>query len=96
MKEVIINCGLIAAYQEVCPICDRPTRLLFDEQNLLHAEGKPAVEYANGYKIYADRGIAIPEKYGKVKHSEWKSEWLLTEEDIYVKQVLLEVLKKNL
>lgn len=94
-KEVLINCGLIAAYQEVCVICDRPTKLFFDEQNLLHAEGKPAVEYADGYKLYAYHGVAIPEKYGTVKLGEWKSEWLLTEENIYLKQILLEVIGIN-
>lgn len=94
-KEVLINCGLIAAYQEVCVICDRPTKLFFDEQNLLHAEGKPAVEYADGYKLYAYHGRAIPEKYGIVKLGEWKSEWLLTEDNIYLKQILLEVIEIN-
>ena len=95
LQEVIINCGLIAAYQEVCVICDRPTRLSFDERNLLHAEGKPALEYADGYKLYARHGVAIPEKYGTVKSSEWKSEWLLTEENSYVKQVLLKAIEEG-
>jgi hypothetical protein len=42
-------------------ICDRPCVLNFDDRQHLQAEGKPAVEFADGYKIYCDRGVCLPE-----------------------------------
>lgn len=37
-------------------ICDRPINLLFDEENNLHAEGKPAIEYSDGFALYIEHG----------------------------------------
>lgn len=59
--NIIKNCGWINAYQEACLICDRPTKLSFDSQNRLHAEGEPAIEYVDGFKVYVDKGIILYE-----------------------------------
>jgi hypothetical protein len=37
-------------------ICDRPKKLLFDEENNLHAEGEPAIEYSDGFALYVEHG----------------------------------------
>jgi hypothetical protein len=46
-------------FDEVCFVCDRPTKFLLDEQERLHADQGPAVEYADGYSIYAWHGVLI-------------------------------------
>lgn len=51
-------------FKEVCLICDRPTKLFFDNQNRLHAQGKPAIQYADGFSLYSYHGVTLPEKYG--------------------------------
>lgn len=38
-------------------VCDRPCKILFDEENNLHAEGEPAIEYSDGFALYAKDGI---------------------------------------
>jgi hypothetical protein len=38
-------------------VCDRPCKILFDEENNLHAEGEPAIEYSDGFALYAEHGI---------------------------------------
>lgn len=57
--NIIEHCGWINAYQEACLICDRPTKLSFNSQNLLHAEGKPAIEYVDGFRVYVDKGVIL-------------------------------------
>lgn len=57
--NIIEHCGWINAYQEACLICDRPTKLSFDSQNRLHAEGEPAIEYADGFKVYVHNGFIL-------------------------------------
>jgi hypothetical protein len=37
-------------------ICDRPKKLLFDQENNLHAEGEPAIEYSDGFALYVEHG----------------------------------------
>jgi hypothetical protein len=42
-----------------CWICDRPTKLLLDSENRLHAEDEPAIEYADGFNVWAHHGVLI-------------------------------------
>ena len=51
-KNLIKYCGWVFDYKNICIISNRPTSLSFDEQNNLHADGKPAIEYADGFKVY--------------------------------------------
>lgn len=55
-QEIVSNCGWIASYQELCVVCDRPSILTFDEQHKLHGEDKPAIQFADGYSVYACHG----------------------------------------
>lgn len=47
-------------------ICDRPCKILLDEENNLHAEGEPAIEYSDGFALYVEHGkiqsMVIPSK----------------------------------
>ncbi|MBD2682551.1 MULTISPECIES: DUF6745 domain-containing protein [Nostoc] len=37
-------------------ICDRPTKLLLDDQDKLHADEEPAIQFADGFALYARHG----------------------------------------
>ncbi|MEM7715596.1 MAG: DUF6745 domain-containing protein, partial [Cyanobacteria bacterium P01_A01_bin.68] len=75
---------------------NRPTSLSYDEQNNLHeSNGKPAIEYADRFKVYAHHGTWILEKYGQVPSSQWKSQWLLSEENAELRRILIQVIGYN-
>ncbi|MBW4572767.1 MAG: hypothetical protein KME31_33770 [Tolypothrix carrinoi HA7290-LM1] len=61
-QQLIQYCGLLFRYEKVCIACDRPWKLFFDEENRLHADGKPALEFADGYSVYANHGQCISEE----------------------------------
>lgn len=84
------NFGWILPWEKVCFVCDRPRILSFDNQQRLHAEGSPAIQFADGFSVYAYHGVRLPEKYGKVHPSQWRSEWLLTEENAELRRVLIQ------
>ncbi len=90
LQLLIKNCGWVLPYEQVCCVCNRPTKLSLDSQNLLHAEGEAAIEFADGYKIYAYRGVIIPEKYGFFHPHQWESQWLLQEDNVEIKRVLID------
>ncbi|MBD2354190.1 hypothetical protein H6G41_06050 [Tolypothrix sp. FACHB-123] len=87
---LIKECGWLFAYDDICIICDRPLQIRFDNQNRLHAEGEPAIEYVDGYKLYSYHGVTLPEKYGKLHPQQWRSQWLLTEENAELRRVLIQ------
>lgn len=56
IQELIEYCGLIFRFENVCIACDRPSSMSFDRENRLHAEGKPALQFPDGYSVYAYHG----------------------------------------
>ncbi|MEA5503196.1 hypothetical protein VB735_08760 [Halotia wernerae UHCC 0503] len=70
-QSLIQECGWLFAYDDICIVCDRPLHLRFDHQNRLHAEGKPAIEFTDGYSLYSYHGVTLPEKYGKIQPQQW-------------------------
>ncbi|PMB15214.1 DUF6745 domain-containing protein [Fischerella thermalis] len=84
------SCGWIFPYKRVAVVCDRPTKLCFDSNNRLHAEGETAIEFADGYNLYAYHGITLPEKYGKLHPQQWQAQWLLQEDNAELRRVLIQ------
>jgi internalin A len=89
-KLLFEHCGWIFAFEKICAVCDRPRHLRFDSQNRLHAEGEPAIEFADGWNFYFYHGVRLPEKYGKFHPNEWQSQWILAEKNAEVRRVLIQ------
>ncbi len=53
LQELVRECGWIFATDNICIICDRPIKILLDEDNRLHGETEPALEFADGFVAYA-------------------------------------------
>lgn len=75
--------------EKACIICDRPTKMSFDGDAFLHAEGEPAIQFADGYCLYSYHLTTLPQKYGKVHPKDWQPKWLLTETDLLVREALI-------
>ncbi|MCL1474818.1 hypothetical protein LAY57_29765 [Argonema antarcticum A004/B2] len=90
MQLLVKNCGWIINFENTCFVCDRPIKLSFDSQNILHAEGEPAIEYADGYSLYCYHGVTLPEKYGKLHPHQWQSQWILEENNAELRRVLVQ------
>ncbi len=70
-------------------LCDRPT-VYWNDQQQIHALAKPAIEFTDGFRIYAYLGIRVPEKYGKIHPEHWDSQWLLSENNVELRRVLIQ------
>lgn len=79
-------------FSNICFVCDFPEQLLLNSQMQPHGNGVPAVEYADGFKLYLHRGIPIPDKYGEVPSELWQSEWLLKERNAEIRRVLIQAI----
>ena len=89
-QNLVRYCGWIFPFQKTAIVCDRPRVLEFDRDNLLHAIGKPAIQFADGVLAYYYRGIEVPKKYGKTHPSSWKSQWLLKESNAELRRLLIQ------
>ncbi len=57
LQSLVKYCGWILPYEYTAIVCDRPTKLSFNSEGQLHAEGEPAIQFADGYSLYAYHGI---------------------------------------
>ena len=62
-QDLIQHCGFIFQFEKVCICCNRPCKLSFDNNNRLHAEEKPAIQFRDGYSVYAFHGKHPSEEY---------------------------------
>jgi hypothetical protein len=74
---------------DICIICDRPRIMNFDEKRELHMDGAPAVEYADGFSVYAFHGTVLPKKYGEIPSNKWDPCWLLEKTSDKMRRTLL-------
>lgn len=56
LQQLICETGFLFQYERVCLTCDRPSILSFDQDNFLHAEEQPALQFVDGYGVYANHG----------------------------------------
>jgi hypothetical protein len=77
-------------YENICFVCDRPRTLQFDSENRLHAEGEPAIQFADDYSLYSYHGVILPEKYGKIHPNQWQANWILAETNAELRRVLIQ------
>ncbi|MGR3278478.1 DUF6745 domain-containing protein, partial [Acaryochloris marina NIES-2412] len=89
LQGVAKHCGWIFAMDNVCIVCDRPIKILLDEANQLHGEGESALQFADGFTIYAHHGTPLPEHYGSIHPNQWQAQWILDEKDANLKKVLM-------
>lgn len=68
-ETLALNCGWVWFGDHVAAVSDRPKTLLRDNSGRLHAEEGPALEYRDGWSIYAWHGFQLPDTHT----------WLITE-----------------
>jgi hypothetical protein len=57
LQSLFRDCRWIYPFEKVCFICDRPIKLMLNKNYCLHAVGEPALQFADGYKLYSVDGI---------------------------------------
>lgn len=91
-QKIVCECGWLYPFEKAVLACNRPTELLFDPQYRPHAEAKPAISFADGLSVYAYHGVHLPEHYGQLPPSEWKSEWILDQRNAELRRVLIQAI----
>jgi hypothetical protein len=87
--ESALHLGFINPFKEICFVSDRP-QFNRDTQNNLHAEGEPAVVFPDGFGMsYFYHGIELPQYCGAVHPSRWKPQWIVQEQNVEVRRVLI-------
>ena len=54
-------------YENICFISYKPIKLLVDDQNRLHCDNGPAIEYKDRYAQYYLHGVSVPKELAEIK-----------------------------
>ena len=95
IQDIVINSGWIFPFEKICLICSRPLKINLNNEDELHNIYGAAIEYADGYNIYAHHGLILPEKYGAVHPSQWQPQWLSLEKNHQLRQLLIQTIGYN-
>jgi len=57
----LVNLGMVYPLDEACLIAQRMSICKRNAQNQLHCDGGPAVEFADGFKLWALNGVRVPQ-----------------------------------
>lgn len=89
LKKVARSAGWWWPYKNMCIITDRPRVLNRENRLYLHNENGAAIEYSDGFSVFAYRGIIVPEYV--INLSEPISvEMIEAEPNVEVRRVLIE------
>jgi hypothetical protein len=96
IEALLINCGWIFPFKEICIVCDRPIQISFDSERHLHAEGEPALKFADGFRLFVHHGVQLPEPFRGISPKQWKAEWYTETKNRLIRKALLENLPFNM
>ena len=92
--DCVDNCGWFIPFKNIVIISPKPYQIktIINERgdHILHADGEPAVAYCEDFKIYAHKGVRIPQKLGAIHSSKWDPKWFIKETNVEIKRVIAE------
>lgn len=77
------------AYEDICFVSEKHTRCELNDQNVIHCDNAPAVEYADGMAIYAIDGVVVNEQI-VMKPETITVEDIESEDNIEVRRIMIE------
>jgi hypothetical protein len=89
-NDLLSQGGWILPFSKTCLIVDRPIKLTLDQENRLHQEQGMAMLYNDGYGVYAYHGVILPKIYGERHPDQWEAEWILQENNVELRRVLIQ------
>lgn len=89
LRDLLQTCGYVIPGSKTCWVGDRPRQFWLDDQQRLHAAGKPAF-VSEDLRLYAHHGVLLPPQYGERSPDMWEPGWLLTETNATLRQILIQ------
>ncbi|HEY9815933.1 MAG TPA: hypothetical protein V6D20_09090 [Candidatus Obscuribacterales bacterium] len=63
LQKIVQECGWIFSYEDICLICNKPQIINVDSEYRLHSNEQPAIQFVDGFEVYAYHGVPIPKEY---------------------------------
>jgi hypothetical protein len=91
-SDIAKSCMWWWPFENYCIVSNRPLVIRMDERRVLHSFDKPAIEFRDGWKIYAIHNALIPEKYIETSADEIDPSEVLKEGNSTVRMAVIQKL----
>ena len=88
-RDIAQSCGWWWPNTNVCMVCDRPCQLHIDEAGRLHKDEAPAMEFRDGYALYALHGTRMKPEYVMTRAEQIAPETVLAEPNVDQRRELI-------
>ena len=89
LQSVAESAGWYLPHAELCWISERHNRLNRNQQGRLHCDGGPAVEYPDGWKIFALNGVRVSEHFAVTPAEKIQLDQVLAERNVDIRRELI-------
>ena len=89
LNELTQECPYLIPLSKFCIVIEQPIEIHLDNEQLPHAQNKPAMIFGDGTKLYYHHGIPYASTYEDILITSWQSEWILSEEHVYDRRILI-------
>jgi hypothetical protein len=90
-NDLCMSCGWLYFFEKVCIICDRPKVLRLNENKVLHCDGSHALEFRDGFKLWALNGITTNQYIAETPGEKLDIDLIANETNVELRS---EILKK--
>lgn len=90
-NDLCQSCGWLFCYENEILICNRPSKVNLNENRVLHCGSGPAMEFRDGFKIWALNGIRVTQYIVETPSEKLDVSLIATEKNVELRS---EILKK--
>jgi hypothetical protein len=89
LNKLTQECPYLIPLSKFCIVIEQPVEIHLDNEQLPHAQNKPAMIFGDGTELYFHHGISYGNTYEGILIANWQSEWILSEGDEYDRRILI-------
>jgi len=90
LMELAKVCGWWIPFDKMVVIEDRPTKIVFDNNNLSHNEKGASIEYSDGFSVFSWHGVKIPEEW-IISRDKLTPEVAIAENNLELRRIACEI-----
>lgn len=91
-RSLVLASGWTYTFETFVVVCEHPVHAHFNDEFRLNKVNGKAIEYSDGYGVYAFDGVRVPEKFGGTDPESWDPKEVISEPNAEVRRALIQVL----
>jgi hypothetical protein len=89
MYNIAKYSGWWCPFENLCFVCHKPVKIKTNRNNMLHADGENAIEYKDGFRVWALNSVRVTKEIAETPWNELDSNLVLTEQNAEIRREIV-------